>query len=775
MISISKKKTLLATAVLLSLGGMSVYAQVPSINENTMSQSTLLNVSNGGGNKSSASQVFEKQMAENETIQGSQLYLSDDSKKEVNKHTGELITSVEFTGIEETAKAEIESELKSKVGTKVSAENIDADVETVSKIGTFSQIIPDFTNVPEGVKLNYRLVSNPVVKSVEFEGNSVFTDAQLNSVMQVQPGSVLNVAQVNRKIKEIEDIYLKQGFLLVNISDVYINAEGKLRIKINEGNVEKITIVGNEKTKDNVIKRELRFMEGQPFNKFLANRSIERLYNLGFFEDVNMRLLPGTTEHTVTVEIGVVEQKTGVITVGAGYSKSDGFVGVVEVGETNFRGTGDKVNFHWEFGGSGKGKNYQVSYTKPWINKNGDSAGFSIYNRLYKYVDYNAKGQGVAQYDKRRKGWNITWGRVSDEYRTNYLNIESSSDRIQGDVQHLSGLVEAYEKELKPAFVKEWDRVEKPKWERSWAAGDTLPEAERNKQWKDWSASWDKGAKGESTDNQAWNKWYAEWLKNNAEPKDVEKNDPDYATKHSEYETKHNEWKTKRKTDADAAKPTEKDNAKDGQRKVAKENAISVDADKYYSKSKEAIRKSTGRTNSITFTHVYDSRDNFFNATKGKRISVSAQWGGHGLGGDFDFYKVSGEGRFYKGLRNGNTLALRVMGGYIHGNIAYGNLFSLGGSNTLRGYEDEQFKGKKMYAATLEYRFPIAKKIQGVVFTDVGSAWDVGGSMPWYVDSRSINYAYGVGVRLQTPIGPIRLDYGHGDQNKFHFSFGTQF
>ena len=673
MISISKKKTLLATAVLLSLGGMSVYAQVPSINENTMSQSTLLNVSNGGGNKSSASQVFEKQMAENETIQGSQLYLSDDSKKEVNKHTGELITSVEFTGIEENAKAEIESELKSKVGTKVSEVNIDADVETVSKIGTFSQIIPDFTNVPEGVKLNYRLVSNPVVKSVEFEGNSVFTDAQLNSVMQVQPGGVLNVAQVNRKIKEIEDIYLKQGFLLVNISDVYINAEGKLRIKINEGNVEKITIVGNEKTKDNVIKRELRFMEGQPFNKFLANRSIERLYNLGFFEDVNMRLLPGTTEHTVAVEIGVVEQKTGVITVGAGYSKSDGFVGVVEVGETNFRGTGDKVNFHWEFGGSGKGKNYQVSYTKPWINKNGDSAGFSIYNRLYKYVDYNAKGQGVAQYDKRRKGWNITWGRVSDEYRTNYLNIESTKDSIDfKSFEVLSGLEEA------------------------------ALEAQKK------------------------------WMESHKEPKD---------------EDEHKQWEIDKK-------------------KVASDKIA---------ESEEAIRKSTGRTNSITFTHVYDSRDNFFNATKGKRISVSAQWGGHGLGGDFDFYKVSGEGRFYKGLRNGHTLALRVMGGYIHGNIAYGNLFSLGGSNTLRGYEDEQFKGKKMYAATLEYRFPIAKKIQGVVFTDVGSAWDVGGSMPWYVDSKSINYAYGVGVRLQTPIGPIRLDYGHGDQNKFHFSFGTQF
>ena len=116
------------------------------------------------------------------------------------------------------------------------------------------------------------------------------------------------------------------------------------------------------------------------------------------------------------------------------------------------------------------------------------------------------------------------------------------------------------------------------------------------------------------------------------------------------------------------------------------------------------------------------------------------------------------------------------MGGYIDGDVAYGNLFDLGGSNTLRGYEDDQFKGKKMYAATLEYRFPIAKKVQGVLFTDVGSTWDIDdGKIPWYDDDDSINWSVGVGLRLQTPIGPIRLDYGHGDQNKFHFSFGTQF
>ena len=116
------------------------------------------------------------------------------------------------------------------------------------------------------------------------------------------------------------------------------------------------------------------------------------------------------------------------------------------------------------------------------------------------------------------------------------------------------------------------------------------------------------------------------------------------------------------------------------------------------------------------------------------------------------------------------------MAGYISGETSYNQLFELGGSNNLRGYEDDQFKGEKMYAATLEYRIPVAKKVEAVLFTDVGSAWDVDiNRVPWYTDDDSIHWSVGVGLRLQTPIGPIRLDYGHGDRNKFHFSFGAQF
>ena len=659
MITMKHKKALLLSAILATAFGTSAFAEAPVVGaQNGMSQSSMIDVKSGKGagvvgDISDQTKAPEPSMAVKETSQtvavgDASLYLSAEDDAAIEAQVGKTIASVDFDGIPEEVKTKLSPLLTSKPGTLVSQEGIRNDVASLGSTGVFSQIRPNFGEVPEGVDLSYQLVANPVVHDVEFSGNTIFTSDYLRDVMQVPKDSVLNFVQVNQKLKAIEDLYLKQGYMLVSISNVQVTPNGILHIDISEGVIEDIQLVGNEKTKDKVILRELKMKKGKPFNKFQASRSMERLYNLGYFEDVNMKLLPGTqNEHNVVIEIDVVEQKTGVITVGAGYSDSDGTVGIIEVGDTNFRGTGDKVNFHWEFGGAGNGKNYTISYTRPWINSNGDSLGVSIFNRIYEYDDYDADGNTIAEYDKRRRGWNITWGRVTGEYRTNYFNFESAK--------------ESYD---------DHDGFD-------WGGAAT--------------------SKGHTKKDMS-DEWY------------------------------------------------------------------------------KAIMDNFGTTNSFTFTHVFDNRDNYFNASKGRRISFSAQWGGHGLGGDYDFYKFTAEGRFYKALGNGHILALRVMGGYIDGDVSYGNLFDLGGSNTLRGYEDDQFKGKKMYATTLEYRFPIAKKVQGVVFGDGGSTWGIdNGQIPWYKDDDSFNWSVGVGLRLQTPIGPIRLDYGHGDQNKFHFSFGTQF
>ena len=641
--NISKKtRMMLTAAVVLSFSSVSAQGEIGTGSIGQMTQSDMINVNNGK-TMSSALRTGIEPIGEASTAiskADASMYLSTADEEAITANEGKTITEIGFDGAPKDVKARLYGLIQSKVGSSVKMETIKSDVTALGGTGIFSRISPTFNSVPEGVKLKYQLTANPVVYKLDIQGNTVFRTQFLAELLNIQAGSVLDLNYVKERLKEIETLYLKQGYILVSFPDVHMTEDGTLHITVEEGTIEDIKLVGNEKTKDHVVLRELRFRKGQPFNKFLASRSMERLYNLGFFEDVNMKLLPGEgSSHSVIVEIDMIEQKTGIVTVGAGYSNSDGIVGMVEVGDSNFRGTGDKVNVHWEFGGSGRGKNYQFSYTRPWINDKGDSLGFSLYNRIYQYDDFDATGNTVAEYQKRKKGWNLTWGRVSDEYRTNYLNFESTKEALNSEPQAGPGAVP-------------------DKWEG---------------------------------------------------------------------------WKKK-------------------------------------------IKENIGKTNSMTFTHVYDSRDNYFNATKGKRLSYALQWGGHGLGGNFDFYKFTAEGRFYKQLGNGHVLALRLMGGYISGHISYSDLFSLGGANNLRGYEDDQFKGDKMYAATLEYRLPIAKKVQGVLFTDVGSTWGIDrGQIPWYKDDRSIHFSAGVGLRLQTPIGPVRLDYGYGKKGKFHFSFGTQF
>lgn len=668
MVISQHKKVLLASLIVASLAGFSVSAEeaakdaeknpigAEEVTPGTsgMSQSNMINLKPGAAAAAPSGEIKDEASTAREagspvdvarTAEDASLYLSPKDEETINANAGKTVSSIDIANVPDEVKATLMPLVHTKPGDALTLDEVKADVSSLGSTGVFSQIAVQIDAVPEGVKLSYVTKANPVIHGVEFTGNTVFTSDYLSGILGIENNSVLNTTLLHQKLTEIENLYMKQGYILYSVPDVEVTKDGILHIDIAEGKIEDIKIVGNDKTKDYVILRELRYKKGQPFNKFTASRSMERLYNLGFFEDVNMKLLPGKEDHTVITEIDVVEQKTGVVSVGAGYSESDGMVGILELGENNFRGTGDKVNFHWEFGGSSHGKNYQISYTRPWINDNGDSLGFSIFDRRYDYDDYNANGDTVASYDKRRKGFSLTWGHVSSEYRKNFFALET--------------VKESYD---------DYDGFSK--------GGAWTPKPNTQ----------------EDTD------WY------------------------------------------------------------------------------NAIMNNFGKTNSFTFTHVFDNRDNYYSASKGRRLSFSAQWGGHGLGGDYDFYKFTTEGRFYKALGNGHVLALRLMAGYISGETSYNQLFTLGGSDSLRGYEDDQFKGEKMYAATLEYRIPVAKKVEAVLFSDVGSAWSIDeGRIPWYTDDSSINWSVGVGLRLQTPIGPVRLDYGHGDRNKFHFSFGAQF
>ena len=551
-------------------------------------------------------------------------YVTAVSADSVNPFVGKTITGLSISGIPADQAAQLMTLLSEKVGDAVSVDGVFKDVQNLGNSGYFSEVNPVFTSVPEGVKIDFAVVTNPVVHGVVFEGNSVYTSDVLTKYMAIPEGQIMNSVYVGQKVQGINAAYARDGYMLAHVDGIAVDDNGMIHIHIVEGIVEDIVPAGNKKTRNKVITREFVQKTGKPFNKFLVRRSVERVYNLGFFDDVNVRMLPGEKDpNNVIIEIDVLEHKTGTITLGAGYSKSDGLMGIVEFGEDNLRGTGDKFKVHWEIGGKKKYKNYQISYLKPWIDHRGTSLGFSFFNREDEYTDYDSDGSEVAEYNKKSKGFNISFGRQTGEYTRDYLTLESRSDKYKWDSDDSSGF------------------------------------------------RYDKGA-GQSPAGTSGNGW---------------------------------------------------------------------DNKTYDFAGMDYVGKNFGRINSITWQKVYDSRDNIYEPTRGRRISYTAQWAGHGLGGDFDFYKFTAEMRAYKKV----------------------------------GSKNDQFRGKYMYNATLEFRFPIVKKVSGVLFTDIGDAWDAP-NVPWYKNTKSFNYGVGAGVRITTPIGPVKLDYGIGkDKKKFHFSFGTQF
>lgn len=129
--------------------------------------------------------------------------------------------------------------------------------------------------------------------------------------------------------------------------------------------IENIIIKGNKKTLDKVIRRELLVKPGDLFNSAKVNRSRERIFNLGYFKEVNFNTRPGSGEQKMNLIIDVVEQPTGTISMGGGYGTITGFSIFTELGENNLNGTGQKVSGRIEYGPLRRF--FQLSWTEPWI------------------------------------------------------------------------------------------------------------------------------------------------------------------------------------------------------------------------------------------------------------------------------------------------------------------------------------------------------------------------------------------------------------------------
>lgn len=351
--------------------------------------------------------------------------------------TGKSVAFVDVAGTVNIKPETVLAATRLKPGDLWTPDKVRQDLRLIYEQGTFSDVTADFSLLPEGVKVIYNVKENPVLKGIVIQGNQKVAKDKLLPLMTVKTGSVLNSKTVATNLRTIEEYYKGQGYILAKTGDVNFSPEGILTVKINEGIVEDIVVKGNTKSKAHVITREMRTKKGQPFNSKDARRSMQKLYNLGFFEDVNLKLQPGKQPGGVVLEITVVEQKTGTFSIGGGYSGSDGLVGIITVGDKNFRGTGDNLSVHWEFGGKAATTgNYSVSYQKPWIDSKQTSLNLSVYNMVNQYNDFDVNGDTLATYNRRYRGVDLTLGRPVNDYLSHFITFKNRWDEY---VEWVSG------------------------------------------------------------------------------------------------------------------------------------------------------------------------------------------------------------------------------------------------------------------------------------------------------------------------------------------------
>ena len=268
------------------------------------------------------------------------------------------------------------------------------------------------------------------------------TDA-LRGTVQTAEGRNYSISDLQGTIEEMAYEATTQGYSFADVRarldrDV-TNGRFNVTYLVDEGPrvyVERINITGNTKTRDFVIRRELEFAEGDPFNRSLIVRGRGEINDLGFFSAVNITTAPGSSADKVVINIAVTETSTGEYGASAGYSTSDGILGEVSLTERNFLGRGQFLRA--AIGASENGRTFDFSFTEPRFMGLKVSAGVDAYHRINNETDRSFYGS-QATGGQLRFGVPIT----SDLSATVFAGAEQKvvTDE-EGNPDHKSSFVE---------------------------------------------------------------------------------------------------------------------------------------------------------------------------------------------------------------------------------------------------------------------------------------------------------------------------------------------
>lgn len=511
---------------------------------------------------------------------------------------------------------------------------LDAQITSKVDIGEDGKYIYLTIIVDEGVLY--------LVGEMDLEGTLVFAEEEIRDQVKMKPGDPFDYGKMKEDVDNVRSLYFDKGYMNaeIDLKHKYNSASDRMDLTYTiEANEEvyvgKVNVIGNTKTKDKVIRREVRLYPGEMYDGQRLKKSKERIYNLGFFEDVYFDTVPTDDPNVKDLNVTVKETKTGELSFGGGYSSVDSFIGFAQVRQRNFdilnfptfTGGGQDLTIRAELGS--ERQNYLLSWTDPWIFDFPYLFGFDVYREQRDRSSNSGYG-----YDETRTGGSLRLGKeITDEISTGLVyNLE------EVDISNIE------------------------------------------------------------------------------------------------------------------------DNATDALRREVGKNWISR----------------------LTWNVAYDTRDNKYSPTKGWVTGTSLENAGSFLGGDKTFFKWWSYGSIYYSIMENVVAEGKLRGGFVQNygdsdEVPIYERFFAGGARTIRGYKERgvgprdkgtntALGGEAMMIGNIEVTFPVYKKlIKGAVFFDIGNVWEEATlkELTGAKDDTGWKMGAGIGVRVKTPIGPVKLDWGY--------------
>jgi outer membrane protein insertion porin family len=255
------------------------------------------------------------------------------------------------------------------------------------------------------------------VAEIGFRGNTVFEDPELRDKMKIKPGEIFQRQKIRDEIGRLTDLYGSKGYAFAEvIPNVNPNPEERtatIILNIKEGEmmrIRQINVHGNDKTKDNVIRRELRVDEQDVIDTPSLKRSFQRLNNLNFFETVE--ILPQQVDvDKVDLNVRVKEKPTGQFSIGGGFSTLDKLVAIADITEGNLGGNGWMGRIRGQLGQ--QRTLGLITFRNPYLNDSLTSLQLDIYRSMTNYITYFEEKSGAS----------VTFGRWLSEYVTGSISF----------------------------------------------------------------------------------------------------------------------------------------------------------------------------------------------------------------------------------------------------------------------------------------------------------------------------------------------------------------